>query len=61
MTGKPNDKNQRSLISSYDSSYEHSVEHWFYLREMVEEQSMDLRESQPEDEAMETRVRAVGA
>ena len=61
MIGKPIDKIPRPLISSYDSGYEHSVEHWFQLREMVEQQSWNLKESKTEAEAAETRAQAVSA
>ncbi len=57
---KQTDKTHRPLISSYDSGYEHSVEHWFHLHEMVEQESADLKSAVEADEA-ETRVQAVGA
>ncbi len=33
----------RPLITSYDSGYEHSVEHWFEVRRMVERSQLESR------------------
>ena len=43
-------KGPRPLITSYDSGYEHSFEHYAEVRQLVEEAHAELMEAAPQKE-----------
>jgi hypothetical protein len=49
MTDRVAGKSKRPIITSYDSGYEHSLEHLVFVRQMVEETVVEIEIDEPDE------------